>query len=319
MKKFYAVIAGAAMLSTSFLSAQIINDDLESYTLGNMAAQNPTVWSTWSGTPTGATAEDLTVSDIRANSGNQSGLVSAGANPSGGPQDVLLLLGNRNSGEYTLDFQMFIPTGKTGYFNIQGTTVNGGAGPAATPGNGVFNSGNITFNLDGDTPGVVSDISGAATPETFNTFSYPENAWFPVAIYVNLDSGNYILSIDGVKGSAIGLQEDNILGAIDFFAVGPNNEYYIDDVLFREGNFLSTPNFKKNTFTFYPNPVKDKLTIQSQLPVDSIVIYDLLGKKVFSKEPKSVSPDVDMSGLPSGAYLVTVNIGGISNTIKVLK
>lgn len=313
------MIVGTAMLSTSFLTAQIIDDDLESYTLGNMAAQNPTVWSTWSGTPTGATAEDLTVSNAQANSGNQSGFVGAGAAPNGGPQDVLLLLGNRTTGEYTLEFQMFIPTGKTGYFNLQGTTANGGAGPVAMPGTGVFNSGNITFNLDGAAPGIVEDISGAATPVTFNTFSYPENEWFPVVIYVNLSSFSYTLSINGVIGNAVGLQVEAVLGGIDFFAIGPNNEFYIDDVLFREGNFLSTPSFEKNTFTLYPNPVKDRLTVQSQLPVDSIAVYDLLGRKVISEKPESVSPSVDMSGLPSGAYLVVVNIGGTSKTVKVLK
>ncbi len=76
MKKIYTLALSAFLVSVA-ANAQF-NDDMESYTLGNMLDQNPAVWSNWSGDPLGAPDENIEVVDFYAQSGFQSGSIGPG-------------------------------------------------------------------------------------------------------------------------------------------------------------------------------------------------------------------------------------------------
>ena len=206
---------------------------------------------------------------------------------------------------------MYIPSGKAGYFNIQGTI------PAGSM-NGVFNSGDIYFNENGVSPGLGNDV------HTNATFSYPEDQWFTVRIYFNLDVAipTYQLIIDGTEVAATptAFQEtgDTTLGGIDFFAAIDPNEYWVDDIAFYNG-FLSTSEFIKPSIKIGPNPVKNRLSITSNTIVDSIEVYNTLGKLILNHRPNKISPDLDFSNISSGLYLVKINSGNVSQSFKVIK
>ena len=302
MKKFYFLTMALCAFAFTANAQFFIEDDIESYTLGDMGSQNLTVWSVWSGTP--SPAEDVDVTDAQAASGTQSVLIDGS-----GSVDGMLVLGNRSSGDYTLLMNVYIPPTKGGYFNIQGETeANGGA----LGGAGVFNSSNIYFNNGGTDPGVCFDQTQG------DEFDYPEGEWFSVRIYADVDNTVYTMTVAGVEGSETDFQADAILGALDLFSIDGNNEMYVDDVLFAPG-VLGASDFSADVFSVYPNPVKDVLNINSKAAVDSVVIYDVLGKVVLQAQPDAISPSINMSGLNSGAYLVNVTIGNASKTIKVIK
>jgi len=309
MKKIYLLALAAFALSFS-VNAQIIEDDFEFYSLGDMGLQNPTVWSVWSGVPDDGS--NITVVDDIVNGGTKAGYVGPDS-----VQDVILVLGNQTSGDYTLAFEMYITGGSTGYFNIQGETEDPGTGfqGAGAGGAGVFNSSNIYFNNAGAAPGVVEDQT------TGETGTYPEDAWFPVSIYFDVDALTYVMSVDGsaVNAAAVPFQADATLGGIDFFSIDANNNYWIDDLVFVDGTIGSNDDFAANNFSVYPNPVQDVLNIRSANSVDAIQVYDVLGKLVLSSTPDAISPSIDMSSLNSGAYLVQVTIDGASKTVKVIK
>lgn len=314
MKKNFFLIF--TLIYISNVQSQIIDDNFESYDLGQIGAANTSVWSVWSGTPSAPSTEDLTISDAITASGNRSGLISSGP----GPQDVMLLLGNQTSGEYTLTFNMFIPTGKTGYFNIQGETENGGA---SNGGAGVFNSTNIVFNntqsINGE-PGLAGFYPNTSDDVPTLSWSYPENQWFEISIFFDLTNADFTMTIDGTTIETQFFAVSGTLGAIDFFAIDANNEFYIDDVLFVEGT-LSTEDFDINNFNVFPNPTTDILNVISKNNIDTIQVYDILGKLIFETNPNIISPTIDMSNLKSGIYLVKINSleGGTSETIKILK
>jgi len=300
MKKNYLLTL--VILVFAFSShAQIIDDDFESYPLGSLIPVAH--WSNWSQS-TGSSSENITISNTYASSGTQSGFIG-----NGGVQDALLLLGNLTSGLYTLEFKMYVPSGNSGYFNIQGTIPGGVL-------TGVFNSGDIYFNQDNASPGVGVDLA-----QDTITFSFPHDAWFTVTIDFNLDLGvpTYQIFIDGtpIDPTPYSFQDDATLGAIDFFSVGATHVAYYDDFLF--DNTLSVDEFSLDLFSVYPNPVNDILNINSRANVDSISIYNILGKTVLETKPNSISPSIDMRSLPSGIYLVKVVIGDNSKTIKVIK
>ena len=308
MKKIYLLALAAFTLSLG-VNAQIIEDDFEFYALGDMGLQNPGVWSVWSGVPDDGSnitvVDDITI-------GVQSGYVGPGS-----VQDVILVLGNQTSGDYHVVFQMYITGGSTGYFNLQGETEDPGTGfqGAGAGGAGVFNSSNIYFNNGAAAPGVVEDQT------TGETGTYPEDAWFQVVIYFDVDALTYQMTVDGTLVNAVPVpfQADATLGGIDFFSIDANNNYWLDNLVFDLGPFAAIDDFSTSNFSVYPNPVQDVLNIRTSTTVDAIAVYDVLGKLVLSTTPDAISPTMDMSSLNSGVYLVQVTIDGASKTVKVIK
>ena len=266
-----------------------------------MVCQNPDVWNVFSGVCNDGSNIDV-VDDI-VFGGSQSGYIGPGS-----AQDCVLLLGNRTSGEYTLSFQMYITSGSTGYFNVQGEI-------SLPAGSGVFNSSNMYFNNAGAAPGVFEDQT------TGEIGFYPEDNWYQVLFHFDVDLLTYQIWVDGnlINQNPVPFEADATLGGIDFFSIDADNNYWLDDVLFVEGPPLGIDVFEANNFSIYPNPVLDILNISSSSSVDAIAIYDVLGKLVLETNPDAISPSVDMSTLTAGGYLVKVTIGGASKTVKVIK
>lgn len=76
--------------------------------------------------------------------------------------------------------------------------------------------------------------------------------------------------------------------------------------------------FVKN-LSFYPNPVKNYLTISSQFRIDSYQIFNVLGTLVSKGVGAGTSTLVDMSRLNSGLYFVKVSAKDMQTTIKIAK
>jgi alpha-tubulin suppressor-like RCC1 family protein len=74
-----------------------------------------------------------------------------------------------------------------------------------------------------------------------------------------------------------------------------------------------------NKIIIYPNPSNGNFTIVSE--EDSAVeVYDMIGKKVFSKNVSIGSSNLDLSNYANGIYLLTVtNQNGSLNTYKIVK
>ena len=63
-------------------------------------------------------------------------------------------------------------------------------------------------------------------------------------------------------------------------------------------------NEQNNTTMVYPNPVSDKLTIETQEAINSLEIYNVLGALVYSQTNCNNKVEIQMSQLPSGTYLI---------------
>ena len=72
-------------------------------------------------------------------------------------------------------------------------------------------------------------------------------------------------------------------------------------------------------FTYFPNPVNDQLTINSQRDVKDITVYNMLGQVVVRQTPNMRNCTIDMSSMQTGAYFVQVSIGNTVETVRVLK
>ena len=306
MKKIYVLALAFGAFSLTSYGQIDQEDNFESYSLGTISSQSD-LWKTWSGEEGGP--EDGIVSGAQSSSGNQSLLIDEVGAPAG--KDQLYILDQQpDEGLYTIKFNLYIPTGKEGYFNLQGDT------PPVNQGDGSFLSPDIYFNPDNTSPGQGQVADGSIV------WFFPHDAWFPVELIVDIDAKTLVMYVDGLEAIPAGTPFSDTtvpyLGAIDFYAPSQFTTYYVDDIVTAFG-VLSTENFTKNEFSVYPNPVKDVLNIETTTAVDQVVIYDLLGKIVLQENPSTISPRINMSSLPSGAYLVKVKIGNSSKTVKVLK
>jgi hypothetical protein len=81
---------------------------------------------------------------------------------------------------------------------------------------------------------------------------------------------------------------------------------------------LSTGGFTSGSFSFAPNPVKDILGFTADEPINSIVVFNLLGQQVLSLTGSQIQ-SIDMSDLQKGAYLLEVRSATTSETIKIMK
>ncbi len=85
-------------------------------------------------------------------------------------------------------------------------------------------------------------------------------------------------------------------------------------------NPLSTISFENGrAFTFYPNPVNNKLTLVAGKRIENVTFYNILGAQVLTTSPNALSKDVDTSSLTTGTYFVQVTVEGVTDTIKIIK
>lgn len=303
MKKIYILALALGAFSFS-AHAQFPLDDIESYPLGPIDQGH---WSAWD-----ATSDPAIVTDDEAFSGAQSIMI-----PEGGTVDGILDLGNKTSGNWKVDWEMYIPSGKSAYINMQNSL------PAGT----LFNF-HMLWNEAGSNEGVTTlyDATGAnqGQGQVLGSGSYPSDTWFHFTLMVDLDNLTMSMFVDG-NTIASGIAYPTTatvpgLGGIDLYSNesnGESNLYYIDDVSYTD--LLSTGSFAAESFSVYPNPVKDILNISSKVAVDKVIVYDVLGRKVLQETPGKISPAIDMSTLPSGTYMVKVTIENNSKVVKIVK
>ncbi len=82
---------------------------------------------------------------------------------------------------------------------------------------------------------------------------------------------------------------------------------------------LSSNGFDTLDFSFYPNPVKDILSITTASTVENIKVYNMLGQMVKETAPQSANPQINLSDFNSGVYLVSLEVDGRVETFRVIK
>jgi hypothetical protein len=72
-------------------------------------------------------------------------------------------------------------------------------------------------------------------------------------------------------------------------------------------------------FVYYPNPFTNELNLSAKTTIDEVLIFNLMGQKVFSLKINATKKSIDLSHLPTGMYVLEVNAEGTSATYKIVK
>jgi len=83
---------------------------------------------------------------------------------------------------------------------------------------------------------------------------------------------------------------------------------------------LATPQFNKGSFIVYPNPTQDLITVATDVMIEKVALFNLLGQEVlqqYSINAKETS--FNLSSLPTGKYLLKVTSENGIETKGILK
>ncbi|MDD2982108.1 MAG: T9SS type A sorting domain-containing protein [Crocinitomicaceae bacterium] len=209
MKKI--TFLGAA-LCFSLANAQTFSDNFDSYTAGQkMASQSAGAWTTWSGAVGGA--EDVMVSSADAVSAPNSIYFSSSVS-GGGPTDLIKNFGVLNTGQFSMEFNLKVETGKAAYFNLQKTATLGQIWA-------------LDCNFKDNGTLLISNLEGLDV-----SVPYTSGTWFKFKLNINFNTNTWEILFDNVS-KAIFANPINQIASIDIFPVDQDAPfsagYFIDD------------------------------------------------------------------------------------------
>ncbi|SDS53483.1 Por secretion system C-terminal sorting domain-containing protein [Formosa sp. Hel1_31_208] len=179
----------------------------------------------------------------------------------------------------------------------------------------VSNSVWFTFTIAATTDVTVStDIAGGSLGDT-QIAVYTATDCSDLLTFTEIgcddDSGTGLLSIAALTGLAPGTYYIQIEG----FGTGTGTfDLSVTDPTLGVNQFE-----EDNGFTYFPNPVKNELTLNAQKDIQNVAIYNMLGQEVLRTAPNTIRSVVDMNGLSQGAYFVQVTIDNVTETVRIIK
>jgi hypothetical protein len=94
---------------------------------------------------------------------------------------------------------------------------------------------------------------------------------------------------------------------------------YVSNLYFYNSGTASVGKIQDFELSLYPNPVKDIANIETGESIDMVRIYDLTGRMVKQANPYSNNFRIDVTSLNKGVYMVKLNSGDKTGSIKLIK
>lgn len=72
-------------------------------------------------------------------------------------------------------------------------------------------------------------------------------------------------------------------------------------------------------FSWFPNPINDKIELKAEQKIDHVIVYDILGQKVLEEKPNTLSSTLNMSLKSQGWYFLKIRIADKTGVYKIYK
>ena len=109
-----------------------------------------------------------------------------------------------------------------------------------------------------------------------------------------------------------------LVDATIYYVVSTNGGCQSDYLAVTVEQTSGVADFNNFGFRYYPNPVTDMMYLSANTPISNVTVINMLGQEV-NVPANSDNTSLDMSGLPTGNYLIKVTIEGVSKMLKVVK
>jgi len=204
-----ATIAGLTSWTNGPCSCTITEDNFEGLSTFSRIAAQSSKWRTWNAGYEG-TYQDAYVHEtawggkmLKVKDENASGA---------GYQDVIRKLGYNTTGAFDLSFDMWIPNGYKGYFNLQSSQTN------------LVGGGFWQIFFEGN--GVARIIIGGTT---YQSFYYAQDSWLDIDLRINLDTDKVTSRINNGNSKTLSYNGNIHLGGINFYAID-KALFYVDNI-----------------------------------------------------------------------------------------
>ena len=219
-----------------------------------------------------------------------------------------------NTNHFPLTVQ---PESATSYVETYANNVNATASPNPPVGADGYNGGDIWFDFvapsNGQLAVVHSDIAGDWSSFAF-TISTGMGAAYDAhgVIYIQ---GSYTPPYAPVVISGLTAGTTYYLRAWDY-----NNDNFGNSPFYlREDTTTGIEDYTSLNFNYYPNPTTDIMSVNAENNIETISIMNLMGQEVLKIQPATTQTSIDLSALKAGVYMMRVQMGDQTKTVKVIK
>ena len=155
---------------------------------------------------------------------------------------------------------------------------------------------------------------------TFNSFQM-QSSFDILKIYNGPDISSPLLGVGTGINSPGTRTSTHTTGALTFHFTSNNSTNYSGwDATITCAMLSNTENEIFSTLEFYPNPVTNRLHINTKENVESFEVFDINMRVIMSEKINANNFDIDLATFSAGAYFVKLtNIDGNSKKLKILK
>lgn len=195
--------------------------------------------------------------------------------------------------------------------NYQGHDIGTWDGMTLVDGADVSASTHVHFDAWTENGDVVDfyilDFDDGTGNEAFTSVTTTAGAWSEHE--VKLDDFNTIEAFDGtLRQLKITRNEANNAANISYL--------YLTNIYFYTDQKLTTVDRNLGALKVFPNPTQNQWTIQAEKNIESVRVFDVLGKEVMHVKPFSNAVNIDASKLRDGVYFASIND---VKTVKIIK
>ena len=95
---------------------------------------------------------------------------------------------------------------------------------------------------------------------------------------------------------------------------------YYDNLYLHKNTILGVEDFNKVSFKVFPNPTQDSWRVKAQnAQIETIKVFDILGKNVLSLKPNKTETVIDGSSLKAGLYFAQIKTEAGVSSMKLIK
>lgn len=147
--------------------------------------------------------------------------------------------------------------------------------------------------------------------------SYNLNTQFEIT---NVGTGSWVSGDVELSTFINGGSAKDKIALVQLVAAGPvYGPIYVDNIYFHKNTTLSSNSFEMSELKVFPNPTNGTWNIKSSQIINSVEVFDLLGKQVMLNIYSQSSVKIDASTLAPGIYIAKVNGEQGSKSIRLLR
>ncbi|MXN91398.1 T9SS type A sorting domain-containing protein [Flavobacterium sp. Sd200] len=132
-----------------------------------------------------------------------------------------------------------------------------------------------------------------------------------------------IIPADAVQNTMLAMRVAGAINQITDANRSCTTPYYFGDIedygVYISSTLSAEELLAKNQIILSPNPATNSFVLNSDVEIETVTLYNIMGQKVCYKQLNSAQSVIDVSQLSAGAYMVHATASGKTSVLKLIK